>query len=634
MYRVALVLLMVGAVACGQGDEPLALEDGCQPLMGGVDCLSPYPSDFFRTPDSSTPSGFRVRTTGAARMITDLDVEADIHEWRPIDGASRIPLIVAFLPHEIRQDGFVGLTDDADRSISADSQTLIIEADTGALIPHFVDLDPDYYYAEEQAIVLHPLVKLAENTRYVVVIRGVLGPDDAPVGAPEGFARLRDKRSIDDPDLVDHVDHFDTNVFPVAEAAGVDRADLQLAWDFTTRTDANAMSDMLRDRDLTLAWLETETIEVTIDEVIDHADGVIARTIHGTLVGPSFVAEDEPGSEFVRTSDDQVQIVGTVEFPFVAQVPRSVLDATAPVRALAFGHGFFGERTESEGGAVQGIASDLAAVTFAIDWAGMSMRDQSFVSYAVAAEPTIALSFTDRAHQGMANWLVTTAAIRTVLADEVSLQTGAGAPFYDTSTVHFLGISMGHFLGGVMVGLNPDIAQACFNVGGAGIVHIMARSLPFSLFVQIMRGPFPDSIDRYRFMATTAATFDRIDGMTYTEHLMSDDRRVLLQAGVGDASVPNLATFMHARELAVPVMSPSPLPVYGMTEATSPHDGSALALFDWGVDPDLYAPAYPPPDNDVHEEVRRSPAAIEQMDMFFRNDSAVLNPCDGACDPN
>ncbi len=635
MYRLSIVVLGV-LVACG-GDSStpsLDLEAGCQPLLGGADCLLPYPSDFYRTPDATTPSGFRVRTPGAARMITDLDVEADIHEWRAVDGFSRTPLIVGLLPHEIRQDGFVDILANPDDSTRPESQTLIIEADTGALIPHFVDLDPDYDFPELQAFALHPLVKLGETTRYVVVVRDVRGPDGEPVAAPEGFARLRDGRDLDDPDVAALVDHFETDVFPVAEAAGVARSELQLAWDFTTRSDENAMADMLRVRDLTLAWLDEQSPVVTIDDVIDHPDGVIARTVHGTLTAPRFVDEDEPGGEFDRDANDQVRIVGETSFPFVAQIPRTAVGATAPVRALAFGHGFFGERFESEGEAVQNIASELAAVTFAIDWDGMSMRDQSFVSYALAAEPTRALAFSDRAHQGMANWLVTTRAIRTVLAYEASLQDDDGAVIYDTSTVYFLGISMGHFLGGVMVGLNPDIDRACLNVGGAGIVHIMARSLPFSLFVQIMRGPFPDSIDRYKFMATTAATFDRIDGLTYSDLLLSDDRQVLLQAGIGDASVPNLASYLHARTLGIELMTPSPVSVWGMTKATAPHAGSALTIFDWGVDPNLYGPVYPPPKNDVHQDVRRSPAAIIQMDAFFAPAGTIVHPCDGPCDPN
>ena len=56
-------------VSCGfvQGwpnapHEPMALEEGCNPLLGGSDCFLPYPSDVFLVDDESMPSGQRLRS--------------------------------------------------------------------------------------------------------------------------------------------------------------------------------------------------------------------------------------------------------------------------------------------------------------------------------------------------------------------------------------------------------------------------------------------------------------------------------------------------------------------------------------------------------------------------------------------
>lgn len=38
-------------------------------------------------------------------------------------------------------------------------------------------------------------------------------------------------------------------------------------------------------------------------------------------------------------------------------------------------------------------------------------------------------------------------------------------------------------------------------------------------------------------------------------------------------------------------------------------------------------------ENRVHDAVRSLPAARAQMQAFFREDSAVVHPCDGVCDP-
>ena len=50
--------------------EPLNLADGCNPLLAGLDCMLPYPSDFFRVEDSTTPSGYIVSREGAAKLYT------------------------------------------------------------------------------------------------------------------------------------------------------------------------------------------------------------------------------------------------------------------------------------------------------------------------------------------------------------------------------------------------------------------------------------------------------------------------------------------------------------------------------------------------------------------------------------
>ena len=77
-------------LACG-GDDALELEPGCQPLLAGYHCTLPYPSDYYLVEDSSTPSGYRVELTGAASLMTNTGVSADVHTVFRADGFSHIP---------------------------------------------------------------------------------------------------------------------------------------------------------------------------------------------------------------------------------------------------------------------------------------------------------------------------------------------------------------------------------------------------------------------------------------------------------------------------------------------------------------------------------------------------------------
>ncbi|MHB1844308.1 MAG: hypothetical protein ACYCWW_05675 [Deltaproteobacteria bacterium] len=642
---------------------PLALPAGCQPLLAGADCFLPYPSDFFRVPDAGTATGYGIRPTGAAKL-TEPDggntpgASADVTDYRPLDGYSTLPTIVAFLPEPVSPRGFVPLAGDPDASVQPSSNALLVEADTGAAIPTFVDLDPRATDPARQAIVLHPLVGLAYETRYVVLLQGVSGPDGGVLPAPEGFRRLRDEQTAGDPALGPLQAHYDQAIFPVAEKAGLARGALQLAWDFTTGSEAQVDADMFRVRQLTLAWLAQNTPAVAIGSVTVDPSSTVWLRIEGSVTGPLFSQAVAAGSPLFRGAAGEVEQNGTTSFDFTAQVPASVRDQFGPGRTVAYGHGFFGSREEVTYGNTTEIEQALAAVFFGIDWWGMSTDDVLTVASNLLSAPDATLSFAERVPQAMANWLVMTAAMRGPLlgrpafrrpqsgegvSTDAQGRSNAGQPFYDGQTTNYLGISQGAILGGVLASLSPDFDRICLDVGGAGFTAMMWRAQPFSNFLYFLQQGIPDPLVQQEVTASYQPLFDRIDPQSYAPHVLGAplpqsplDRRVLMQNGLGDLEVPNLATFIEARRLGLPELSPNDYPIYGVPEATAPVEGSALQLFDFGIDTQAaYALASPNAndDNGVHESVRVQPAALAQLSAFFTDAGVIENPCDGGvCD--
>lgn len=641
---------LLGACLSAPPEEPGGglsdLPAGCQPLLGGHDCMLPYPSDFFLVPDESLPSGFRVELSGAAKLLASTG-SADIHEFRPSDGFSRMPTIVAFLPGPLSARGLVGVLSSPEESQLRTSPTLLIEARTGTLLPHFVDLDPRADDPERQGIIIHPLVALKEKTRYIVALHGLTRPDGTPAEAPLGFALLRDGQAEDEPVLAPLIERYEEEIFPVLEAVGVPRDSLQLAWDFTTGSEAFVTSDMLRVRELTLAELSQNPPTVTIDSVEEPNDENIFRIVKGTVTGPLFLTEASPEGALFRDGSGQVAQNGNITFAFTAMIPVSVQNQTEPGRVVGFGHGFFGGQGEVESQKMRIIANRLSAVLFAIDWFGMTTQDGLLTGSRIVQEPSRTLFFAEGVHQGMANWLTMGAAIRGVLLEEEAFlrpQGGPaeGQPLYQTEPMSFLGISQGHILGGTLAALSPDFSRFCLNVGGAGFTHMMFRARPFDPFLRLLEGSLSDPLDQQKFTASLQEQFDRFDPSTYAPFVLQNplpqsppDRRVLLQIGLGDRSVPNLGSFLHARLLGIPELSPNPFPVFGLGTVEAPFSGSALALYDFGIDlVDAYAVADPGgEDNEVHESVRLLEAALAQMDAFFQTDSVIINACQGICDP-
>ena len=634
------------AFACSSGGgAPFSVPAGCQPLLGGGDCFLPYPSDFFRVADASLPSGFRVETVGAARLDGKAG-SADVNTLRPIDGFSRIPTLVLTFAVEVADAGFVRLADPPESSLLVASNTVIVDAATGERIPHFVDLDSRATDPKRRAIVLHPLVGLREKARYVVGVHGVKDVRGVPVAAPEGFRRLRDRAAGDAAALAPLRARFDADVFAVLAAAGLARGELQLAWDFTTGTVEHARSDLLRLRELTLAWLAQGPPQVVVTAFEDNPEPDVWRRIHGTITAPLFLTSPTPGSQLARGADGLITQHGTTSFAFVAQVSATLRDQPTPGRALGYGHGYFGSLQELEGGSARNLGQRLSAVLFGAEWWGMHLTDVGVVADGLISHPDRVLAFGDRVHQAMANWMVLTAAIRGPMRSNEYFHRPAGVartgePFWAEGAPGYVGISEGAILGGVMAALNPDLTRACLHVGGAGFTHMMMRATPFSAYLGLMKESIPDPLDQQKFIASLQRQFDRFDPATYADLLRGgtlpgapSERRILMQIGLGDTEVPNLGSYLEARLAGLPLLQPSPVVPFGLTGQAAPVAGSALALFDFGIDTTaLYARPEPAAqDTVVHEGLRRRESALSQMDRFF-TDGVIVNPCAGPCRP-
>ena len=637
--------------ACDDGPDappdlnpPPTFRAGCQPLLGGQDCLLPYPSDFFGRADDTSETGVRIELPDAARL--DANNQRVDPRLTESDGASLSPTILALLPDDVSAAGFVGLFDDPTTSLTAASQTVLINAQTNEAVPHFVDLDPRADDPLRRAIVIHPLVALAPKTRYVVGLHNVKRADGGLAKAATGFALLRDGRAATDAFLEAVAPHFDAEVFPILESFGIPKAELQLAWDFTTGSQEAPVKDMLRVRELTIAELSQN--EPVIDNLIIEetpGDPLTCRIVKGTITGPLFLTTDDNKARLLRDASGAVQLntAESTSFSFTAIIPNSVCNDTEPGRAVAFGHGFFGSQSEAEGGSVKNIAERLQAVVFAINWQGMSLEDGVALVEFLTSDLSRSMTFTDSVQQGMANWMATTRVIKGALRQEAAFQRANGEPLYEAAPMNFLGISQGHILGAIMSAINPDIERAALNVGGAGMTLMMFRAPPFNTFLTFLENSLDDALEQQKFAALIQESFDRADPAAFARFLLAEplpqspqDRRVLFQTGLGDSSVPNVGSFYHMRLLGLPQIAPSPTPIFGVSEVAGPIDGSGIAVYDFGIDVEAaYGVADPAliPVNGVHETVRQLEAVHAQLDAFFEVDSQIINFCEGVCDP-
>lgn len=637
----ALVTAGCGGDAEPAPTAPLEIPEGCNPIAFEHDCLLPYPSDVFVVDDPSLPSGRRVALPEPAWLVTNKGKGIDPHALYPEDGFSPGSQLLATFAQAIADEPLVGWADDYADSLGDQSPTVLLDPDSGERVPHFAEVDPRATDDAQRALVIRPLVRLAEEKRYVVAIRGLTDPAGEPVAAPRGFARLRDGTAQHER-LTALSSHYDEAIFAPLEAAGVPRSELQLAWDFTVRSRQNIAGDMIEIRAQTLAALQTEPLAVSVVSAEDDPDEHTARRIEATVEVPRFIEANEPMAPLLRDEEGEVMQDGTFEVPFTIWIPNSVADlgpSDPPARLMQFGHGFFGGRHEVDG-FINELADERGFVVVAADWWGMTEADRIPLTDALVANTAEALRTTDRVHQAMANFIVLAAA-RSTIVDLPEVAELGPSPTFATEEIYFYGISQGHILGGTYLSLSPAIERGALGVGGANFSLIMFRARPFLAFLAILNAVVSSKLDQQKFAVLAQATFDRVDPLSYAPLFLDDplagspaERHLLMHHGIGDAQVPGVSAHLHARSLGLSLLEPTPREVFALPGVEAPFDGSALVEFDFGTDPLPEAQAIPPTeDTEAHEGVRRLDAAKEQLDRFLRPGGVIEQTCDGPCDP-
>lgn len=603
-------------------------DPSCNPVAPHVDCLLPYPSDHFLVDDPSTPSGKRVELPEAARLKTGFGTSFDLMNLHPVDGFSAHQPILALFPGAISHMSLTPQT--GPPAIGPTATSVLLRADTGEAVPHWTELDGFEAAPSRRVVIVRSYVRLEPETRYIVAFQNLKGADGRDVSPPDSYLELAQS------------ERYQREILPALREFGVNPADVEMAWDFTTGSDAYLKADMLAMQADAIARMEQTPPRVSDVTVVQPDSEHIALRVEGVLDVPLYLESAETGALLHRGPDGAVAYNGQVAVPFLLQVPRSAIpdaEAFAPARTLQWGHGFFGAREEVNHGFNQRYAQEGRYVMAAVDWWGMSEPDINAI-VAVGEDLDRAFAFVDRLHQAMINQLALTRALQTTIA-ELDAVRRFDQPLYDPEFIHFFGISQGHIFGVAAVALSPWIDRAVLGVGGGPYSLMMSRSANFAQLLGLINLILEDPVMTQKLISLSQHTWDRVDPVTWASHLVREPlpgtphRPVLTRMGVGDHAVPNLAGELLAREVGVPLLAPAARVPYGFAPEEGPLD-SAFVTVDFGVDPLPGLDARLPTQderNEVHGALRDLEPLKAQVDAFLRPDGAVQNFCEGPCDP-
>ena len=608
----------------------------------GESCVLPFPSDALTVEDDTTATGRRVNLSSASMPANVDGVNIGVDRQNRNDGFSPGSAALVLVPGvDPEASGLPPIVDIA-RSLDPDSASVIIDATTGESWPHWAELDSNATDDARQGLFLRPAVNYPEGHRIVVGLRNLVDATGAPIEPTDAFRAYRDRLESDVP-VVEARRPAMEQVFADLDAAGVDRDDLVMAWDFTVVSTENLTGPLVHMRDDAFAQLGDAAPSFTITSVEaepDRESGVGRVVIDGTYEVPLYLTGDGTAGQALNLVDesDLPSVNGTWTAPFRCQV-TDASTAETPGAGVLYGHGLLGtERQVSSAGPTL-LAENHNYVVCGTALIGMAEEDTGNAA-SILSDPSNFSTLADRLLQGHLNTLFLGRLMKHPdgLVADPNFQAADGRPLLDVNELSYYGISQGGIMGPVSTAVATDWDRGVFGVPGVNYSTLLNRSVDFDTFQLILDPAFPDKLDQAVVLLAIQMLWDRGEGNGYVSHFREplpglDQKVALIQGALGDFQVANVAMDVMARSMgasvgadAAAVRSTDVEPFWGIDRIESyPFDGSAVFLFDSGT-PLPPITNTPPRDGvDPHEDVRRAPAAYDQVAAFLQPDGAVID---------
>lgn len=639
--------------AAANPSEPPLLGTDCDPLDPTF-CGLPFPSNVYlqKDPTGKNPSGMSVRF--GAKTLPELfgTTPMDPSLFYGRDGYSTLQAAVAHLPNAVAVGKTAASTlpdadHIADSVVAASSPTILLEATSGKLMPHFSEIDIQPKNAIERTLMIHPVVRLQDQTRYIVAIRNVQDDTGATIPPPPFFKALLDQYDGTSnpcaPAMVALRKAQYADIFSKLSAAGVDLSTLQMAWDYTTSSAESNTQDLLYMRDDALKnypnGFQFNVYQVTVDPSSSSTpktwmdDDEVWLRIDLTVTLPLYLNFSQPYSasspnmipQINRDSSGKPLQNGTFEQPLVIHVPVSAMPSNNPA-PMSFGlvqngHGLLGDRFEGSGAEgtppprnfLTHLGNQYHYITFAtflmglatdVDITGQTTLDDTpLVEAGVSGDPKYILALFQRLVQGHLNQILMMRFMiqnwSQLLADPKIAPTGLSAGIVDPSLAFYRGDSQGGIMGGVYAAISPDIKRALLGETGMPYDLLLERSQDWSQFKLLFNGTYNTGQAQQIGLGLFQMWWDTSEPTGYDAHITSDPlpcpscpggktpiKSALLYDGIGDCQVTPWAAHIVARTLGAKQLSPVAREIYGITDAASiPSPGSGLVEWSFGLPP-------------------------------------------------
>jgi hypothetical protein len=607
----------------------------CDPLAP-AHCGLPFPSNVYLIDNAKTATGksvaFGAHTLPQLKKGTYVDPAA----WADSDG---------FSPGQAPFTQMPGATitgfptqDNIEFSLTDMSPTVLLDADTGERVPHFAELDVSSGTTPDtQVLMLRPVVRLKDATRYIVAIRRVKDADGNYLPPSDAFKALRDGTPSEEYSVRRRRSLYN-DIFQRLEKAGIPRKDLQIAWDYSTASRENNTRWMVHMRDDALAKVGEDGPPYTIDKVEDNPNPYIRKRIYGHMTVPIYLDKPGPGGTLVFGEDGMPKQTGTGDYGFVVHLPNSV-SGDSPGALLQNGHGLLGSKDEGRDGFLAILSDRKKFVSFSIDLIGMAEEDQDTVLTAISGDVGAFKGLVGRQHQGMVNSLLAMRMMKGRFAKD-PLMMDNGKSMIDSSQCYYRGDSQGGIFGTTYMAVSTDVTRGMLGEPGMPYNLLLNRSKDFAPFFVLLQVNYQDSVDLQLLLGLVQMHWDRTEPDGYAPYIADNmlpntpAHTVMLHAAIGDQQVTPLGAHIIARTVGAQNLAPVNRPIWGVPHREGPWEGSGIVEFDFNLpeSPKTNTPPTLTDDFDPHDKVRVLDVAYDQTDYFLRT-GIMKQFCDGVCNP-
>lgn len=681
--------------------------DECE-VLDDSHCVLPFPSSrFLEDVGNASETGLRVNLP----FVTLPGVAGPPLDPGPVnvfDGfAPTVQILAHFEGVDPAQSGasrllagvpqnppYVGVRTHDASSLDPGSPTVLIDADTGERVLHWIEVDQTPEALADptrQVLFLRPAESLVPGHRYIVAYRHLRNGAGETIPPQIGFQALRDRLPTTIDSIESRRDHFE-ELFDELKHAGVKRHDLQLAFDFQVRSATQLHQQMLSMRDDSMAWLAARAADdvtgfagVQVDEIGDcsHPGQTIWRVVRGTFAGPNYMdgnINDFTQVSLLNVDANRIPVRnGTFPFNWSVAVPCAVYRGEEVGHPLLLGHGFLGDGAGMVGafalGGFFGGSSSTTYIAGATDWRGLALGlngpDALNIVLNVLGTAASGHRFNnfsalpDRLKQGVVNTLVLSRMMKSGYFNRLdAFQRIAGDPtsgvFTPQAEMFYFGVSLGGIYGTMYAALNQDTIRHNVDVPAMNFSLLEQRSTQFPVFLNIIKSlGLTDPMDLAILLqiqhelwvsAEPAAYIRNVTGTVDPPLPNTPPKKMLVTVAFLDKQVSNQATNIFTRSMGIPQLEGSiQLDLPGIPDENAdagsgrPGLDSAMQIYDTGYF-DIFDPAYdpylPPLANlipsskcDPHGTARLSiPASVAQLQAFLQPDGRIYNFCDGACD--